>query len=155
MATDNQTLLTIGTVSEQTGVTVSTLRFYEQEGLFLHDVIRDNAQRRLFSPDEVDWVLVCKKLRSSGMPLPKIREYVTLVRAGRHTQQQRLDLLREHQQAVAAQVADLQDALGIIDAKVRFYADHVGDTTVRDDVWLDTVCEASALSERSMTSTAA
>ncbi|WDZ90224.1 MerR family transcriptional regulator [Nocardiopsis sp. HUAS JQ3] len=129
-------LLGIGAVSERTGVSVSTLRFYEQEKLFLRPVTRDGAGRRLFASDEVDWITVCKKLRSSGMPLPRIRDYVDLVRQGPRTRPQRLEILREHQRAVASRVAELQEAFDIIDNKVRFYAEHSAEA-VGDDLWLD------------------
>ena len=43
---------------------------------------RDAAGRRVFTGEEVEWLKVCTKLRSSGMPLPEIRRYAELVVAG-------------------------------------------------------------------------
>jgi hypothetical protein len=68
-----ETTLTIGEVSALTGLTTYTLRFYEQEGLFFAPVRRNAAGRRVFTEEEVEWLRVCMKLRSSGMPLPEIR----------------------------------------------------------------------------------
>ena len=73
---------TIGEVSTLTGPTTHTLRFYEQEGLFFAPVRRNAAGRRVFTEDEVEWLKVCTKLRSSGMPLPEIRRYAQLVLEG-------------------------------------------------------------------------
>ncbi|QYB00725.1 MerR family transcriptional regulator (plasmid) [Rhodococcus sp. USK10] len=128
--------MTIGELAHLTGMTPSTLRFYEQQGLLLNSPARDSAGRRRFEPSEADWLLACRKLRSSGMPIPRIREYVELTKAGHHTHEQRLDLLRRHQQEVEKRVAELQDALTTIEAKVDFYAEY-GAATASDDLWLD------------------
>ena len=82
MTTPTKTIWTIGEVSTLTGLTTHTLRFYEQEGLFFAPVRRNAAGRRVFTEDEVEWLKVCTKLRSSGMPLPEIRRYAQLVLEG-------------------------------------------------------------------------
>lgn len=126
--------LTIGEVSELTGLTTHTLRFYEQEGLFFAPVRRNAAGRRIFIPSEVEWLKVCTKLRSSGMPLPEIRRYAELVLAGPGNETERLDLLRGHEERVRQQVADLQEALGVIHQKVEIYLQHLADGTA-DQLW--------------------
>jgi DNA-binding transcriptional MerR regulator len=126
--------LSIGEVSERTGLTTHTLRFYEQESLLVDPVERDSAGRRLFTEQDVEWLRVCTKLRSSGMPLPDIRHYVDLFRAGPATVQARFDLLRAHQDRVRAQVADLQSALAVIDHKVDYYAARMAAGTA-DNLW--------------------
>lgn len=128
--------LTIGAVSALVGLTSHTLRFYEQEGLFFAPVRRNAAGRRIFTQDEVQWLLVCMKLRSSGMPLPEIRHYAQLVREGAGTVTERFDILRRHEAKVAQQVADLQQALDIIHKKVERYAEHLGAGTA-DQLWLN------------------
>ncbi|TDD19705.1 MerR family transcriptional regulator [Nonomuraea diastatica] len=119
-----ETMLSIGEVSALTGLTTHTLRFYEQEGLFVEAVRRNAAGRRVFTEQEVGWLRVCAKLRSSGMPLPDIRRYAELVRKGAGTETARFDILRRHEARVQQQVADLQEALNVIQAKVALYADH-------------------------------
>ncbi len=49
---------------------------------------------------------------------------------------ERLDILRRHEAKVAQQVADLQDALDIIHAKVELYAQHLTAGTA-DRLWLN------------------
>jgi DNA-binding transcriptional MerR regulator len=126
--------LTIGQVSALTGLTTPTLRFYEQEGLFFAPVRRDSAGRRVFTPDEVEWLKVCMRLRSSGMPLPEIRHYAQLVLAGTGNETERLDLLRRHEARVRQQVAELQDALAVIHGKVDIYSRHLAAGTA-DALW--------------------
>jgi DNA-binding transcriptional MerR regulator len=123
--------LTIGEVSALTGLTTHTLRFYEQEGLFVAPVRRDSAGRRVFAQNEVQWLKVCVKLRSSQMPLPDIRHYAQLVLAGPGNEDERLSILRRHEQRVQQQVAELNEALDVIHRKVEIYARHLDDGTAQ------------------------
>lgn len=134
MSTAAETTLSIGQVSALTGLTTHTLRFYEQEGLFVAPVRRDSAGRRVFSPEEVEWLKVCSKLRSSGMPLPEIRAYAQLVLAGPGNEAERFEILRRHEAKVQQQVADLQEALGVIHFKVELYAKRLAAGTA-DQLW--------------------
>ena len=127
-------LLTIGEVAERTGLSVHTLRFYEQEGLFIEPIPRTAGGRRMYSDQEIEWLGVCSKLRSSGMPLPDIRRYVELVRGGESTVQERFTVLRAHEDRVRAQLAELQDALATIEFKVALYAERLAEGTA-DELW--------------------
>ncbi|TDD03267.1 MerR family transcriptional regulator [Nonomuraea deserti] len=136
MTAASKTTLSIGEVSALTGLTTHTLRFYEQEGLFVEAVRRNAAGRRVFTQQEVGWLRVCAKLRSSGMPLPDIRRYAELVRKGAGTEADRFEILRRHEARVQRQVADLQEALDVIQAKVALYADHLAAGSA-DTLWRD------------------
>jgi DNA-binding transcriptional MerR regulator len=131
-----ETTYGIGEVSELTGITAHTLRFYEKEGLFVAPVRRDASGRRRFTSDEVAWLRVCVKLRSSGMPLPEMRRYAELVVAGEHTVEERFAILRRHEDAVRRQVADLEEALAVIGKKVATYARHL-DAGTAASLWSD------------------
>ena len=134
MTTSGDTTLTIGEVSALTGLTTHTLRFYEQEGLFFAPVRRNAAGRRVFNEEEVEWLKVCTKLRSSGMPLPEIRRYAGLVLEGAGNEAERFEILRGHEAKVQKQLADLQEALDIIHRKVEIYAQHLTAGTA-DQLW--------------------
>ena len=131
-----ETTLTIGEVSALTGLTTHTLRFYEQEGLFFAPVRRNAAGRRVFTREEVEWLKVCTKLRSSGMPLPDIRHYAQLVLEGPGNEAERFEILLRHEAKVQQQVADLQEALGVIHRKVELYAKRLSAGTA-DQLWRD------------------
>ena len=136
MTTTSPTTLSIGEVSALTGLSAHTLRFYEQEGLFVAPVRRTAGGRRCYTQEEVEWLRVGVKLRSSGMPLPEIRRYVQLVGEGAGTEAERLEVLRRHEERVRQQVADLQEALRVIHTKVEVYARHLAAGTA-DRVWSD------------------
>jgi DNA-binding transcriptional MerR regulator len=97
-------------------------------------VRRNSAGRRVFTAEEVEWLRVCTKLRSSGMPLPEIRRYAQLVVAGPGNEDERFGILRLHEERVRRQVADLQEALAVIHRKVEIYAGHLAAGTA-DQLW--------------------
>ncbi|MFI6238589.1 MerR family transcriptional regulator [Micromonospora sp. NPDC050795] len=115
--------LSIGQVAERTGLSVHTLRFYEQEGLFVGPVRRGPGGRRSYSQDDVDWLTVCIILRASGMPLPALRRYTDLVREGAGNEEERLALMREHHRRVTTQIDRLTQSLDLITFKVGVYED--------------------------------
>lgn len=113
--------LSIGDVSERTGLSVDTLRFYEREGL-LPRAPRSASGRRIFTADDIEWISVCQRLRASGMPIPDIAKYAELVRNGPGNEPQRLEILQRHEVNVRAEMATLHKALDLIELKVDAYA---------------------------------
>jgi DNA-binding transcriptional MerR regulator len=125
--------LGIGDVARQTGLSVHALRFYEREGLLLSQhVARGAGGHRRYSSQDVNWLRICIKLRTSGMPLAKIRRLAELVREGSGNEQERLELLREQQRRVENQLAELGECLRIISRKVGVYEQHLADGTAQD-----------------------
>ncbi|WP_328994185.1 MerR family transcriptional regulator [Kribbella sp. NBC_01245] len=123
--TDTAVELSIGEVAAQTGLSVHALRFYEREGILASPVRRNSSGRRVYSLHDVEWLNLCIILRASGMPLPAIRRYTELVRDGSGNEKDRLDLLRQHQEDVRAQIAKLTECLDLITFKVGIYEDLV------------------------------
>lgn len=117
--------LSIGEVARRSGLSVHALRFYEREGLFANPVRRLSNGRRVYHEEDVEWLAVCTKLRSSGMPLPMIRQYVELARQGPGNEQERLELLRRHESYVEAQIGELRETLDVMRHKVRIYEEHI------------------------------
>ncbi|MFF5720542.1 MerR family transcriptional regulator [Streptomyces buecherae] len=117
--------LSIGEVARRSGLSVHTLRFYEREGLFANPVRRLSNGRRIYHEEDLEWLAICTKLRSSGMSLATIRQYIELARQGPGNEQERLRLLRRHEEHVEAQIRELRDTLAVMRHKVRVYEDHV------------------------------
>ena len=133
LETEQEARLGIGDVAERTGLSVHALRFYEREGLMLSQhVTRGKGGHRRYTPMDVKWLVLCIKLRASGMPLAQVRRYACLVREGPGNEQERLDLLREQQARVEQQLTDLQECLRIITRKVGTYEQHLADGTTQD-----------------------
>lgn len=110
----------IAEVADRTGLTAHTLRYYERDDLLLRPVARDSGGRRVYDDEDLGWIRMLTCLRATGMPIREIRHYAELVRdSGR--EQDRLDLLLEHRAAVVAQLAEVQEHLGAIEAKIDLY----------------------------------
>ncbi|MET7694501.1 MerR family transcriptional regulator [Streptomyces sp. NPDC005483] len=121
---ESQTRLSIGEVAARSGVSVHTLRFYERAGVLLAgQVERSAGGRRVYTEDDVAWIDLCLILRASGMSLPVIRRYTELARAGAGTEPERLALLREHEEKVLGQLAEMHRCLDLIRHKVAVYED--------------------------------
>ncbi|MFD0366758.1 MerR family transcriptional regulator [Streptomyces sp. NPDC127114] len=101
------------------------LRFYEREGLFANPVRRLSNGRRIYHEEDLEWLAICTRLRSSGMPLAMIRQYIDLVRRGPGNERERLEVLRRHEHHVEAQIRELQETLEVMRYKVRIYEDHL------------------------------
>lgn len=112
--------MTIGEVSERTGLPVSTLRYYERVGL-LHP--RRNAQNvREYTQDDLDWIHFILHMLSTGMPVGEVREYVE-VRRGPEPDVARLsDLLVRHRERVLEELEVARRSLRMLDSKIEFYA---------------------------------
>ena len=113
--------LTITQAADLTGLSADTLRYYERDGLMLRPVPRAPSGHRQYGDEDLRWVRLITKLRSTGMPIRDVRRYADLVRAGDGNEQERLDLLRAHRQVVLARLAEVQDHLGAIDYKIGIY----------------------------------
>ena len=109
--------LAIGQVSELTGLSIDTLRWYEREGL-LDQVPRDSAGRRRFDRRDLKRLVLLIRLRATGMPVAEMRRYAELLRAGPSTDLDRALLLEAHRDRVQAHIADLQRDLELINRKI-------------------------------------
>lgn len=113
--------VSIAEAARLTGVSVHTLRYYERAGLVITAVDRTSGGRRRYRADDVRWITICTRLRATGMPIKSIRRYAQLVAAGQGNEQERLELLESHRAEVTAQVAELQQALKVLDRKIDIY----------------------------------
>jgi DNA-binding transcriptional MerR regulator len=126
--------LSIGEVADATGMSVHALRFFEREEIFLRPIPRSGGGQRVYEPEDVEWLRLCNRFRDSGMPIATIREFARLVRSGPGNEPARLALLREHERAVRARIADLGASLDVIRGKVAAYEEHLLDGTA-EGLW--------------------
>ncbi|MFF9196872.1 MerR family transcriptional regulator [Streptomyces sp. NPDC014779] len=118
---------TISEVAALTGLTAHTLRWYERIGLMPH-VDRSHTGQRRFGRRDLDWLAFVGKLRLTGMAVADMVRYAELVRAGDHTHDERRALLEATRTDVVARIAELQDALAVLDRKIDHYGTVCGGT---------------------------
>jgi DNA-binding transcriptional MerR regulator len=111
----------IAEVSEQSGLTAHTLRYYERDGLMLRGVERSSSGHRRYTDNDVAWIEMITRLRATGMPIREVKRYTSLVRAGEGNEAERLALLVAHRQRVEAQLAEATAHLRAIDHKIGIY----------------------------------
>jgi DNA-binding transcriptional MerR regulator len=116
--------LTIAEAARQAGVSAHTLRYYERAGL-MTPIERNGSGHRRFHPDDVAWVVLVTKLRSTGMPIRRIREYAALVRDGEGNEDERLALLESHREEVLERLAEARRNLELIDYKIGLYRERL------------------------------
>jgi DNA-binding transcriptional MerR regulator len=123
--TRRMTTMTIGEAAAHTGLSVHTLRMYERDGLLTSPPVRDSGGRRLYTQSDLDWLETCCRFRMTGMPLATIAQFAALVREGEGNEVERLTLLREHEQRIAAQREEIAKASELISRKIASYEEHL------------------------------
>lgn len=96
---------TISQVAKMMGVTPSTLRYYDKEGL-LPNVKRVNGIR-VFEDTDFPWLRILNCLKGTGMPIRQIKKYVDLCAEGDATLEQRYAIIKEQRQHVLDQIERL------------------------------------------------
>ena len=113
--------LTIAEAAEATGVSPDTLRWYERVGL-VPAVARDGSGRRRYGADDLGWITFVRRLRATGMSTAELAEYRRMVDAGEGTVAERRARLERHREEVRQAIAELTDALALLDRKIADYA---------------------------------
>ncbi|USF29876.1 MerR family transcriptional regulator [Clostridium sp. MD294] len=111
--------MTIGEFSKKTGMSVYTLRYYEDKKLII--VARDEKGRRIYTEKEIEWVQFIKRLKDTGMKLQEIQKYASLRYEGEKTMPQRLKLLKRHYDTVVEQQKKWEMYLQNLGQKILWY----------------------------------
>jgi DNA-binding transcriptional MerR regulator len=112
--------LTIQEVSEATGLSAHTLRYYERIGL-IHPIEREENTRRLYTDDDLGWIDFLLKLRATGMSIKDMQKYAELQRQGDVTLPDRVQMLKSLQSKVEARMNELDEHLKLICYKIEIY----------------------------------
>ena len=67
--------MTIKEVSEQYDISKDTLRYYEKAGM-IPPVSRNASGVRNYTEEDLKWVSLAKCMRSAGLPVEALAEYV-------------------------------------------------------------------------------
>ena len=107
-------------VSEQTGLSEHTIRYYDREGL-LPLLKREESGKRSFSENDIQWLGLICCLKNSGMSIEKIKEFMFLCLRGEETSEQRKEMLELHKAYILEQIQLLNRSLCTIDYKIEHY----------------------------------
>lgn len=108
---------TIKEVAEKTGISPHTLRFYEKEGV-LPPADRNASGVRRYTDPNIDLIETVQALRSTGLSLEEIKQYVVLYHAGDSKLQERKLLLAHQKSKVEDQIRLLMKTLERLNYKL-------------------------------------
>ena len=105
-----------------TNMTYENLKFYCNEGL-VPNVKRDRRNYRVFDELDIKWIQSLNCLKSCGMSIAEMKQYLTLCMEGEGTIPERKVILAEKKETLLQSITELQKAVAYIDWKQRFYDD--------------------------------
>jgi len=110
----------IGKVANITGIAISTLRYYDREGLF-PNMERRGGGIRVFSDTEIEVIKIIECLKISGMSIKDIKQFLDWCQEGDASLQKRRDIFYERLEVVKKQMEELQKTMNIIKYKCWYY----------------------------------
>ncbi len=110
----------IAEVSLQHGISLDTLRYYERIGL-IPPVTRNGSGIRDYSELDIKRVEFVKCMRSAGLPIEVLIDYMELVQQGDSTIEARKDILYEQREQLLARMEEMQKTLDILNHKIQVY----------------------------------
>lgn len=114
----------IAEVSERYGLTADTLRYYERIGL-IPRINRNDSGIRDYGELDIRRVEFIKCMRSAGLSIEVLIEYMDLVQRGDETIATRKDILREQRDLVIARIQEMQKTLDLLNHKIQVYENNI------------------------------
>lgn len=107
-------------VSEKYALSADTLRYYERVGL-IPPVTRTLSGIRDYSELDIRRVEFIKCMRSAGLPIEVLIDYMELVQQGDATIGARKDILKEQREQLIARISEMKKTLDILNHKIQVY----------------------------------
>lgn len=111
---------TVGEMAKMLGVSASTLRYYDKEGL-LPFVERSFGGIRMFRDSDIEWLQVIGCMKKAGMSIRDIKQYIEMALQGDETIGLRLDMFRRQREALKSQMEELRHAMEMVEYKCWYY----------------------------------
>lgn len=118
-------MYSIGQVAEMFGMPISTLRYYDKQGLF------PNMERvsgiRKFSEQEIEALRVIECLKKAGMEIKDIRQFMDWCSEGSSTYPQRKAMFEERKAHMEAEITRVNRTLDMLKFKCWYYEQAIRD----------------------------
>ncbi|MBW7455569.1 MerR family transcriptional regulator [Paenibacillus sepulcri] len=114
---------TIGDAAEQTGLSIHTLRYYENEGI-LPMINRNDGGTRIYEQKDIDWLKFVCCLRETGMTIAELKGFVQLVLQGNETIDERMKMLDRQKERIQSQIEQLTTYKTMVENKMDWYVDY-------------------------------
>ena len=83
--------------------------------------MRNKNNIRRYSDKDIAWIDFIKRLKDTGMPIKKIKEYAKLRSKGDITLSKRMEMLIQHYGFLEKQISILQEHKEKLDQKIKYY----------------------------------
>ena len=115
-------------ISKKTGLTISTLRYYDKEGLF-PNLERKESNYRVFTELELETLKIIACFKKAGLSISEIRKYMELIQKGDETLKERLDIMVHQKEALEKQKKEIEESIACIEWKISYYEQALQDGT--------------------------
>lgn len=128
-------LYTVKEVSQKTGLSPYTIRYYLREGLF-PSIERDSNGTRLFNKTNIESLYIIECMKRCGMTISEIRQYMEWLLEGDQNINQCLNLFIEKQHVLEKEMKRLQECIDAVKYKVWYYqtAQEAGTMSIHDNM---------------------
>ena len=118
-------MYTIGQVSAMFDLPISTLRYYDKEGLF-PNLQRESGIRK-FGEGEIEALRIIECLKKSGLEIKDIKQFMQWCMQGNETYEQRRELFVRQKEKVEAEIERMNRVLDLLEFKCWYYEQAIRD----------------------------
>lgn len=115
---------TIREVAEMMNLPLSTIRYYDKEGL-LPFLERKESGYRVFSDSDIGMLEIVECLKKTGMPIKDIKKFSDWVKNGEGSLAEKYEMFLERKKIIEAQMEELQKSLDLINRKCSYYKEAI------------------------------
>jgi MerR family transcriptional regulator, aldehyde-responsive regulator len=113
-------MYTMKQAADKMDLSVHTLRFYTNEGLF-PNIVRDYNNNRWFSDKDLEWVKIVQCLRNTDMPVAEVKRYIELCKKGDSTMEERFNMLAAQKEKAEAEYKEMKKRIDLLAWKLNYY----------------------------------
>lgn len=111
-------------VAEKFNISSYTLRYYEREGL-IPSVQRNDNGRRVYTDTDLGWLQLVCCMRTTGMSISYIKNYVNLCTKGIDTLPERRNIMIEQKEIIKEEIRKYTELLELVDMKLDYYDEKI------------------------------
>lgn len=118
-------MYSIGQISEMFHLPISTLRYYDKEGLFPN--LERSSGIRKFSETEIEALRVIECLKKTGLEIKDIKQFMDWCAKGPSTYANRKELFESRKKALEEQLQELEKNMAMLKFKCWYYDQAIAD----------------------------
>ncbi|MBI9012448.1 MAG: MerR family transcriptional regulator [Clostridiales bacterium] len=118
----------IGEISELTGLSCSTLRYYEKIELIKNIKLNDSGQRE-YTEEDLQWIKFVVSMKSACLPIEDIKKFGMLYYSNNEDFNERLSVALECREKLIVEKKKIDAGIDFLNKKVNLYKSKLKDKT--------------------------